>query len=171
MEELLKKAEAGDAASQYELGLYYINKEDGEITGNQTQAFNWFKKAAEQGLKEAQCNTGCCYEEGIGTDKDLKLAFAWYSKAAEQDDPIAQYSLGCCYLNGDGCKVDEDKAFMYWKKSAKTGYAPSQKNLGICFIEGIGTKKNEEKGIEWLKKAAEQEDEEAIEILKDLEEN
>ncbi len=129
------------------------------------KAVNGFRRAAEAGLKEAQCNLAFCYEEGIGVGANFKLAFDWYSRAAQQDDPVALFSLGTLYMNGEGVKADETKAFISWKRSARQDYAPALKNLGCCYIEGVGTKRNIEKGTECLKKAAELGDEEAAEIL------
>ena len=49
-----------------------------------SEAFKWYRKAAEQGDAGAQYGLGWCYENGSGVDKDLSEAFKWYSKAAKQ---------------------------------------------------------------------------------------
>src|SRR6266516_3116106 len=66
--EVKAKAEAGDADSQVELGLRYL---DGEgVAKNQVEAVKWFRKAAEQNFAKAQVNLGVCYEKGEGVAKD-----------------------------------------------------------------------------------------------------
>ena len=35
------------------------------------EAVKWFRKAAEQGVVEAQCNLGICYGIGEGVSKDM----------------------------------------------------------------------------------------------------
>ena len=52
MEELIKKAEEGDAEAQYQLGLAYYNG-DG-IKQNNNKAYYWFQKAIELGCVEAK---------------------------------------------------------------------------------------------------------------------
>ena len=52
MEELIKKAEQGDAVAQLQLGLAYYNG-DG-INKNYSKAYYWFLKAIEQGNNDAQ---------------------------------------------------------------------------------------------------------------------
>lgn len=50
--EVLSKAQAGDAVSQYYLGMSY---EYGVgVTQSYTEAVKWYRKAAEQGFDEAQ---------------------------------------------------------------------------------------------------------------------
>jgi TPR repeat protein len=39
------------------------------------EAVNWFRKAAEQGLPEAQTMLACCYAEGRGVPKDSATAY------------------------------------------------------------------------------------------------
>ena len=53
----------------------------------------WYRKAAEQGDSDAQCNLGCCYHMGSGVAKDQAEAVGWYRKAAEQGNSAAQVSL------------------------------------------------------------------------------
>eukprot|EP01088_Endostelium_zonatum_P019863 TRINITY_DN706_c1_g1_i2.p1 TRINITY_DN706_c1_g1~~TRINITY_DN706_c1_g1_i2.p1 ORF type:complete len:678 (-),score=240.77 TRINITY_DN706_c1_g1_i2:32-1783(-) len=74
-----------------------IEKEENEIarycyhegTGvekDQDQAYQWFKKAAEQGHVQAQFNAGLHYDKGEGVERDEEKAFEWTKKAAEQGD-------------------------------------------------------------------------------------
>ncbi|MBM2829449.1 MAG: Sel1 domain protein repeat-containing protein [Gammaproteobacteria bacterium] len=48
---------------------------------NYFEALNWFRKAAEQGVLEAQSNIGYIYENGFGVPKDIIRAYAWGSIA------------------------------------------------------------------------------------------
>ena len=52
LEKLRKKARRGDATAQYNLGLMY--KSGKGLTEDKVEAAKWFRKAAEQGLAEAQ---------------------------------------------------------------------------------------------------------------------
>ena len=42
------------------------------------------------------CNTGWCYEYGIGVTKDLVIAVEYYTLAANQGHANAQNNLGIC---------------------------------------------------------------------------
>ena len=54
MDEIKKQAQEGDAKAQYEIGQYF---EFGKgVAQDFSQAKNWYEKAAEQGLADAQYN-------------------------------------------------------------------------------------------------------------------
>jgi hypothetical protein len=50
------------------------------------QAMEWYRKAAEQGLPQAQINLGIMYEEGEGGPADFVQAYFWYAMADSQGD-------------------------------------------------------------------------------------
>ena len=115
--DLEKRAKAGDAQAQYQVG-------DAYLTGtfyckqNDRKAFEWFKKSAEQGYAFAQYNLGVCYKNGNGVTKDVVKAFEWYKKSAEQGYAAAQYNLGSCYYNGAGVSVNYAESVRWAKKAA-----------------------------------------------------
>jgi len=143
-------ANQGNAGAQNNLGLYYANCKD------YLKAFEWFKKAAEQGLARAQANLGRSYRKGCGVEQDYQKAVEWYTKAAEQGDVTAQLNLGICYYNGYGVEQDYKKAVEWYTKAAEQGNAWAQNNLGICYYNGYGVEKDYKKAVEWYTKAAEQ---------------
>ena len=63
----LNSASKGDADSQYYAALMYENGVG--ASADRSKAFEWYKKAAEQGHVKAQCNLGNCYEKGIGVTR------------------------------------------------------------------------------------------------------
>ena len=52
-----------------------------------TEAVNWYRKAADQGLAVAQSQLGAMYGAGIGVPQDDAEAMKWTSKAADQGYP------------------------------------------------------------------------------------
>jgi len=48
------------------------------------EAIQWYRKAAEQGHANGQCNLGVMYANGRGVMQDYAEAIQWYRKAAEQ---------------------------------------------------------------------------------------
>lgn len=80
MEELQKKAKAGDANAMYELGrayqfATYTDKPDYE------EAFKWYSKSARLGNIEAMSSLGDALSLGRGCKVDLEEASMWYQEA------------------------------------------------------------------------------------------
>ena len=108
---LRQKAAAGDALAQNKVGLTYLtgfypsedpHKEGLHLTKDEAHAAQWFRKAAEQGLPEAQNQLGAMYLHGRGVPKDYTQALVWFVKAAEQGYPEAHLQLGAVYFAGRG---------------------------------------------------------------------
>ena len=148
------KAQNGDAIAQLLLGCCY-SKGQG-VVKDEVEAVKWFRKAAEQNLREAQHNLGCCYAEGQGVTKDYVEAVSWYRKAAEQDDSWAESNLGYCYESGQGVATDKVEAVNWYRKAAQHNEAVAQYNLGLCCVKGQGVAKNDVEAVKWFRKAAEQ---------------
>lgn len=89
--DLKRKAEAGDAKSQFGLARLYYNG-DG-VTKDDNKAAEWYQKAAEQGNDFAQFKLGAMYDKGEGVPKDAAKAAEWWKKAAAQGNDAAQESL------------------------------------------------------------------------------
>jgi len=89
--ELVKKAEAGDARAQHNLGFYY--KKGQGVTQDYKEAVKWYMKSAEQGDADAQSDLGWCYAHGTGVIKDDKEAVKWWTKSAEQGNEGAKKQL------------------------------------------------------------------------------
>jgi len=89
--ELVKKAEAGDAKAQFDLGLCYV-RADG-VNKDNKEFLKWLTKSAEQGYAPAQWNLGRCYYYSMGIKKDYEKAVKWWTKAAEQGLPEAKEAI------------------------------------------------------------------------------
>src|SRR6476660_6605923 len=74
--EVMAKAKAGDAESQFELGRRY-DKGEG-VRRDLAEAVKWYRKAAEQKYAGAQNSLGVCYARGEGVPRDLVEAVKWY---------------------------------------------------------------------------------------------
>ena len=71
-----------NAAQLFSKGMNYYEGKNG-CAKNFVEAFKYFKKAADLGLKEAQFNLAQCYDQGIGVTKNTTEAVKWYRKAAD----------------------------------------------------------------------------------------
>ena len=92
-EEIQQLADQGDALGQAKLASLYILGRQGIEVDNQ-QAAKWMKKAAEQGLVEAQVIVAAMYDRGFGLKGDIKKATQWYGKAADQGHGTSLAILG-----------------------------------------------------------------------------
>lgn len=105
-----------DIESQYAAGLALWLSHDYE------EAFQCFKRLAEQGHAGAQYSLGMRYYLGEGTLTDKKKAFYWFTQAAEQGDAQAQYKLGILYYVGEGTSADMKQAACWIKKAYENGF-------------------------------------------------
>jgi len=144
----------GIAAARFYLGIRYLTG-DG-VEKDETQAVQWFQKAAGQENADAQYWLGRCYLTGVGVEKDPTQAIQWFQKAADQENADAQFWLGLCYLTGEGVEKDESQAVRWFQKAAEQGHAEAQFNLGECYRNGVGIESDLTNATEWYRKAAEQ---------------
>ena len=75
------------------------------------------RKAAEQGLAEAQFNLGCAYDNGEGVPQDYAQSAAWYRRAADQGLANAQFNLELMYRSGQGVPQDFAQAGDWLRKA------------------------------------------------------
>lgn len=117
--ELLKRAQAGDANAQNELGIHY--SEGKGLPQNYLEAKDWFKKAADQGHTGAQVNLGTLYSLGQGAPFSDHMALFWFQKAADQRNALAFAKLGMMYERGRGVAQNLVEAHMWYNLSAAYG--------------------------------------------------
>jgi TPR repeat protein len=51
------------------------------VAKDEVEAVKWYRKAAEQGVVQAQTNLGLCYAKGTGVAKDEIEAYAYWNLA------------------------------------------------------------------------------------------
>jgi len=112
-EEIKAKAEKGDAAVQYQLGLCYYGGLG--VSKDYLEAAKWWHKAADQDNASAQFKLGLCYYGGYGVARDYEAAVKWWRKAANAGNDEAQYNLGCCCYYGYGTGKDYVEADKWLK--------------------------------------------------------
>ena len=104
----------------------------GTVPRDRAEALKWYRRAAEQGVAEAQFNLGNLYCTGQGVPQDLAEARKWYLKAAEQGDAEAQYNLGVSYGTGQGVPQDNRLAYAWFHVAAAQGNEPARYNRDIA---------------------------------------
>jgi len=90
-----EKADQDDAELLFWLGTCYdIGLGDG---CDAQKAVDFFRRAAEKGQVDAQCELGSRYESGRGVNADLAQAKRWYQTAAGQGSKTAERRLRRLY--------------------------------------------------------------------------
>ena len=84
--ELVKKAEAGDAKAQYNLGVCYY--QGNGVTQDFKEAVMWWTKSAEQGNGSANFRIGVCYYFGEGVTQDYEESTKFFNKAGAASQKI-----------------------------------------------------------------------------------
>ena len=167
---ILELASEGDAFAQTNAAWGYENGYG--TTADDYEAVEWYLKAAEQGLAEAQYKLGDMYYDmyyGDDVEQSYEKAVEWYLKAAEQGLAEAQYTLGDMYFYGRGVEQSDEEAAEWVLKAAEQGLAEAQCKLGDMYYYGCWdmyyydmfyygdvVEQSYEKAAEWYLKAAEQ---------------
>lgn len=167
------QAEGGDRIAQFQYSI------DLEKKGNSSESLKWLRRAAEQGLAEAQFELGKRYLEGDGVESSTDDGIKWLKLSSKQNfrsavdllktrfpnqviltqEEAAQareaFNRGVGHLLGtDNFEKDPDKAIQYFLEAAEIGSVDAQWNLGLLYNEGIGVELNPEEARYWFEKAA-----------------
>ena len=156
LRDLRVKAEQGDAAAQFILGLTY--QVGLGVPQDDVEAVRWFRLAAEQGHAAAQFKLGLMYGEGLGVSQDDVAAVRWFRLAAEQGHARAQFNLGVRKSFGMGIPQNDVEAVRWYRLAAEQGHASAQFNLGVMYANGEGVPQDDGAAVRWYRLAAEQGD-------------
>lgn len=86
-------AEQGHALAQMALCAWYMVGVQGMLDKDEGEAYEWARRAAEQGLPKAQYTVGYFTEMGIGCRRDPLEANVWYVRAADQGEERAKHRI------------------------------------------------------------------------------
>jgi TPR repeat protein len=84
--------------------------------------FETVKRAAEQGIVEAQNRLGHNYSIGNGVPIDKVKAVVWYRKAAHQGLAKAQFNLAKMYRYGNGVPTNYVQAYCWGSLAQAQGH-------------------------------------------------
>lgn len=144
IDELLSKAKAGDADSQYRLGFQYRHGQDGRDK-NDSKAQEWLALAAEQYIlnesslpPSSLANLSILYGQGLGgLEKDSSKAHKLLSSAAHGGDMGAQLRYGMSYEEGKYLEQDISKAKHWYTEAVKQGGVFASYKLGNLSSIGL----------------------------------
>ena len=155
-DELMVRAESGDAAAKFLLAQKYQAGEG--VAKDDSAAVQWYSKAADLGNIEAKYKLAQRYRNGVGVngeDKNPELAFAYAKNAAELGHPMAQYILGKMYLDGTGVSSNVASGMQWLTVAAEQGNGIAQSVIGEIYMKGdYGLARDWQKAVAWFKQAS-----------------
>jgi len=157
-QELLEKAEAGDAEAQCQLAGAY--REGRGTKKNTAEARKWLGRSVQQGFAIAEMALAGFYLEAPESERQAvaaeKLLLSAEKNLANAGGPYhvkAQYFLGIVYLTS-GPTYDPAKAFRLLRTAAEKEDSCAQHVLGDLYEKGVGTEKNETLALDYLEQSA-----------------
>jgi TPR repeat protein len=164
---LRDESRKGDPDAQYTLGQFYYYAIG--VRQDSDQAVNFWQKAAERGLPEAQNSMGqACSSLNIGGRMNHSEAVSWFVKAADQGHVEAISNLAGHLWAGKGIKMDKAEGVKLWKRAADSGDAHAATMVGRCYANGDGVDKDAAEAIMWFEKAKLHGDSSADEKIKNV---
>jgi TPR repeat protein len=143
---------AGDASSQARWGQFLYSGQGCPV--DKAEAAIWFRKAADQGIAEAQYSLGLLYERGDGVEQNNTRAAHWYLLAATQGHALAQNALAELYHEGRGVAQDYAAALRWYESAADQGVASAAYNAGYLYFQGLHVKRDRDKARSLFEAAA-----------------
>ena len=153
----LPLAEKGDAVAQYDMGIIYeFGGDFGCGPHNYSEAFKWFKMAAEGGNPEAEAAVTSFYLgfQGLEMYPDYSEALRWWRKAADDGMVASNYWVGLMYQHGWGIPQDYAEAARWFRKGAERGDFEAQLEMGHVYEIGQGVPQDNVEAHMWLNLAA-----------------
>jgi TPR repeat protein len=163
-------ASAGNIEAMYRLGALGL---DGTVEITPVQAYDWLKKAADQGHATA-CHKISSFAGHDNFESPLTPSerLAYLQKSAELGNADAQYELAESFNTGEWLDgrdtIDREKAFALYKTAADHGHADAQYELGWAYLKGEGTTIDKHAAEVLFTKSADQDNPLARRALDDL---
>lgn len=115
--ELLGRAEKGDATAQTVIGLMYLRGE--QFAPDEKTAARWLQRAARQDTFIARYALGTLLCPSCVPTPDYAEAAERYRAAAEHGSPLAQANLAVMLTEGRGMRRDPVEALMWYELAAR----------------------------------------------------
>jgi TPR repeat protein len=147
LNQLLSKAQSGDAEAQYWVGILYS---EGRVPKSLEEGGRWLLKSAEQGNAPAQLAYGL-----LSRLANPSIGERWLLRAAEQGHAEAQFWLGVGYEQNWFGTVDIQEAIKWYRKASEGGNPDAQVELGQKYEDGEGVGQNYKLAAECYRTAAE----------------
>lgn len=157
---LRRAADAGNVQAMNAWGNYLVTRavsetaDRGEVNRTLSLAFDYFKKAADQGDANGIYNLGMCYLRGLGMPKNDQKAFDCFRSAAAKEHPAAINNIGLFFREGRVVAQDLEMSAKWFEKSASYDNAYGLLNFALALQNGEGVAPDEARAAQLLSKSA-----------------
>lgn len=163
LQDIKKKADAGDARSQCIVGNWFYTGK--HVPQDYARAFDYYQKSAAGKNNTAIGNLGLCYEKGHGVKADSIKAMQYYLASiqnknepllkqlvarADRGEALPAVTVGIAYVK----QKDAPKATAYLTKGANAGSVDAMRELGVLLLNG----KKGADAFKWFTKGADKGD-------------
>ncbi|MBQ7999690.1 MAG: toll/interleukin-1 receptor domain-containing protein [Ruminococcus sp.] len=131
LQEMEEAADEGSVLAMTYLGDSIYDGKWG-LPANKEKAYQWWRKAADNGDPAAMYFMSYGYQYGECFEKDYGLSLMYALSSSEYLFPRAFRTLGRAYENGRFVDKDLEQALKYFEKAANLG-----DYLSLCYIGGI----------------------------------
>jgi len=150
---LHQAAEAGHSMALFDLGVREL------IRLRYGPSLALFRRAASQGLADAQYYIGLLYEAGVPgalVARDTGLAHQHVSAAAEGGSASAMCALGRYHELGlEGIVArDPKRAAELYRRALDMGSPDAGRNLALCYALGVGVDRDPDEALRLMRAAA-----------------
>lgn len=131
-------AERGHPMAQLALCAWYLVGVPDVLEKDESEAYEWAKRAAEQGLAKAQYTVGYFSEVGIGCRRDPLEANVWYVRAADQGEEKAKLrvnAIRAASTGADPLTAAVGKKGTLTTSSSSGNVGPQGKHISIILVE------------------------------------
>lgn len=151
----LPRAEAGDAAAQTLLAEIYSRGLG--VPRDPEQAADWYMKAAEQDVPEAQLQYALILLKGDPDEGKKSRAYELMKAAADSGNGHAEFNYAQLLINDRPGSQSLKEAYGYFQRAAEKGIADAQYAVSRYLANGTGgIVRDSTQAREWLIKAARQ---------------
>lgn len=145
----------GDPAAQTLIGEIYSTGMG--VRRDIAKAAEWYGKAAEQNVPEAQFQLAMILLDGGAEFRDPDRSFQLMESAADAGHRMAQFNFAQMLTDRDPSDAGLERAVQYYEKAADAGLADAQYAMAQVYRYGTGGKTADaEQSLQWLERAASQ---------------
>lgn len=146
---LVSAAEAGSMNAMVVLG----GREEEKGPGYLSNAYRWYREAAEKRHAPSALKVGLAYLNGNGVQKDASVAARFLRIAAGKGDADAMFNLGVLYQKGEGVTQDAAQAAWQYTGAVEKGHTGAMLNLAQLTDKGAGVKRDPTEAAKLMLKA------------------
>lgn len=151
---LLKEgAEKRCAKSANSLGVVFSRGIAGNV--DLSQAFTWFKVAADLGVVSACHRCGDMLSEGTGVAQDLTAAVQMWKKASLGGNLVSGFNYAQYLYAGDHVNQDKEQALQIFRRCAfELDFPQVHYRYALMLSAGEGVEKNPVEAVNFFEKAS-----------------